>query len=72
MKQLQIMIAGLYVLKRSNHIKCTIYEYIADNDCGICIDRFNHIKCTKYETFAENDCGTICIKEVQPRKMYTM
>ena len=32
MKQLQKMIA---VLKRYNHVKCTIYETVADNDCCI-------------------------------------
>ena len=35
MKQLQIMIAVVFVLKRYNHIKRTKYDTVADNDCCI-------------------------------------
>ena len=35
MKQLQIMIAVLSLLKRYNRIKCTPSENSAGNDCGI-------------------------------------
>ena len=35
MKQLQIKIAVLFVLKRYNHVKCTTYETVADNDGSI-------------------------------------
>ena len=77
MKPLQIMIEVLFVFKIYNHIKCTMYENFADNDCVItCIvlKRYNHVKCTTYETVADNDCDVICTcsKEIQPRKMYNI
>ena len=33
-ERLQIIIV-LFVLKRYNHTKCTLYETVADNDCSI-------------------------------------
>ena len=36
------------------------------------LKRYNIVNCITYETVADNDCDIICIKEIQPRKMYNI
>ena len=36
------------------------------------VERYNRVICTTYETVADSDCGIICIKEIQPRNMFSI
>ena len=61
MKQLQIMIAVLFVLKRYNHVKYTTVAVMIA--VLFLLRRYNKVKYTPYETVADNNCSIICMRD---------
>ena len=68
MKQLQIFIEVLFLLKRYNHIKCTPCETLQIMIAVLfLLKRYNHIKSSTYETVADNDIEDIYLFEVHTK-----
>ena len=62
MKQLQIIIAVLFVLKRYNLVKGNHMKQLQIMIAVLFVlKRYNHVKCTTYETVSDNNCCIICI-----------